>query len=510
MKKSQQFKIKLVLTILLSQAIPLMVGGVAFVLLNKYAELDHTVVMELTAVAVAACAVLVAGIIYRYLGKPLGLVSKHLHEMSHNNLAYRTQVKHEGLFGLFFYSLNRFSDLIQELRHQTTAEAAILTSESNRLRNILNSINDGVVALDRDNHIVIFNKAATIISGYGFEEVAGKPLHHVMPILRGNQLTLSDWLAKNRQQALAKQHWDGLKLKTKDGKDRSINVDVLYQATDPNGIRTVITFHDRTEAQEIEDMKVDFVALAAHELRTPITVIKGYLEILESEVNTKLTPEELEFIRKLELSATQLSSIINNILRVSRIEHGNLNLKIESVDWPVEVKGVIKELANKASVQHKKIELAVDPQLELVAADRMSINEVLINLIDNAIKYSNPASTIRVAVRPINNMVETTVQDEGVGLSSHDIDQLFTKFYRSHRTRNSHIGTGLGLYMSKGIIEAHGGEIWVQSKEGVGSTFGFTLPLYKNVDKAQQTEDNNNKIIRGVHGWIKNHSFYRG
>ena len=109
-----------------------------------------------------------------------------------------------------------------------------------------------------------------------------------------------------------------------------------------------------------------------------------------------------------------------------------------------------------------------------------------------------------------NNMVETRVADQGVGIPENAIDKLFTKFYRSHRTRTSHRGTGLGLYMSKAIVEAHGGSIWVESKAGEGSTFGFLLPIYDKLNPGHVALEQNNKIIRGIHGWIKNHSLYRG
>src|SRR3989344_294607 len=110
--------------------------------------------------------------------------------------------------------------------------------------------------------------------------------------MRGYELALIEWVSTCQAQgkAMDQQHWEGLKLKTKSGVERSVDVDALYQGTDPNGIRSLVTFHDRTEAQEIEDMKVDFVALAAHELRTPITVIRGYLELLDSELADELSP----------------------------------------------------------------------------------------------------------------------------------------------------------------------------------------------------------------------------
>lgn len=132
------------------------------------------------------------------------------------------------------------------------------------------------------------------------------------------------------------------------------------------------------------------------------------------------------------------------------------------------------------------------------------------NLIDNAIKYTPPNSRKKIAIRSYMNaegLVETVVQDDGAGIPAGILPNLFEKFYRSHRSRNQVGGTGLGLYLSKAIVDAHGGHIWVKSREGQGSVFGFSvLPYGKLADK--QKNGDNNDISRGAHGWIKNHSLY--
>jgi signal transduction histidine kinase len=133
------------------------------------------------------------------------------------------------------------------------------------------------------------------------------------------------------------------------------------------------------------------------------------------------------------------------------------------------------------------------------------------NLIDNAIKYSHDGGEIIVSARLDGDFVETTVQDFGIGIPESVTGRLFTKFYRSHRSRQAVTGTGLGLYLCKAILESHGGSIWVRSAEGQGSIFGFRLPTYASVAAQIQKGDNSNEemIIRGSHGWIKNHSYYR-
>jgi len=149
--------------------------------------------------------------------------------------------------------------------------------------------------------------------------------------------------------------------------------------------------------------------------------------------------------------------------------------------------------------------------LPTIAADRASISEVLGNLIDNAIKYSNEGGAINVTASVKGNFVEISIEDFGIGMPGNVVSNLFQKFYRSHRSRETVAGTGIGLYISKGIIESHGGTISVRSEEGKGSTFTAALPIYSTVADKLLSDDNSNEgLIEHGNGWIKNHSMYRG
>lgn len=512
MSTFSRFRRGFFLSLILSFLIPIPAGVLTYFVLQNYFNSANNILAAGAIGAVCLVGFSIAVVTYWRIALPLQDIYKHADAIKNNNLNYRTTRKVGGLFGEITQTLNKASDKLQQYYTSEQTQEQVIESEANRLRYVINSIKDGVIALDKDNRILLFNNAASEISGYKIGEAAGMPVGHILPLMRGYELALNEWVAASQAQgkAMDHQHWEGLKLKTKTGIERSVDVDALYQGTDPNGIRSLVTFHDRTAAQEVEDMKVDFVALAAHELRTPITVIRGYLELLDSELTDTLSPEHKEFMRKLNVSASQLSGFINNILNVSRIEHGNLNLKLERTNWTQLVKATCEDLAKKVALQNKKLGLTIAANVPEVAVDKMSIIEVVNNLVDNAVKYSPAGSRVDVTVRTKNDMIETVIEDHGAGIPENALGQLFTKFYRSHRTRGSHQGTGLGLYMSKGIIEAHGGSIWVRSKEGVGSTFGFLLPTYAKVAAGTQSIDNSSKVTRGVHGWIKNHSLYRG
>jgi two-component system phosphate regulon sensor histidine kinase PhoR/two-component system sensor histidine kinase VicK len=157
------------------------------------------------------------------------------------------------------------------------------------------------------------------------------------------------------------------------------------------------------------------------------------------------------------------------------------------------------------------LNVTIPEGLPTIAADTASLGEVFGNLIDNAIKYSNEGGSINVSASSKGDTIEWTVEDHGIGMPSSVVSNLFQKFYRSHRSRETVAGTGIGLYISKAIVESHGGTISVRSEDGHGSTFIVTLPTYKMVaDKIKQDNNGNEALISSNGSWIKNHNMYRG
>lgn len=174
------------------------------------------------------------------------------------------------------------------------------------------------------------------------------------------------------------------------------------------------------------------------------------------------------------------------------------------------LKDLAPDLGLRARTQRRKLIFRIPQGLPAIAADRSSLGEVITNLIDNAIKYSHINGEVLVTAAPKDgDLIEITVQDQGIGMPESVVGGLFGKFYRSHRSRQTVGGTGLGLYICKAIVEAHGGSIWVRSKEGEGSTFGFTVPTYASVAARLQAGGQNQDITQRPEGWIKNHAMYR-
>ncbi|MGH7237817.1 MAG: sensor histidine kinase, partial [Candidatus Saccharimonadales bacterium] len=246
-----------------------------------------------------------------------------------------------------------------------------------------------------------------------------------------------------------------------------------------------------------------------HELRNPLTMLRGYIEVLEEEVDDKSNLEFTTDLQKMRASAQLLAEYTNNILNVSRVDSDQLNLHLRSEDWSALVSRVTESMILRARVHGMEIKTNIAPNLPPAGVDSVSISEVLMNLIDNAIKYGAKTKTITISSN-LNQSgeIETTVNDRGSVIDSAVIGNLFQRFYRSHRTRSQANGTGLGLYLSKALVEAHGGNIWISSNENEGTTAGFTVLPYTRIADEHKSE-NGNDIVRVPHGWIKNHSLYR-
>lgn len=303
--------------------------------------------------------------------------------------------------------------------------------------------------------------------------------------------------------------WERVRITLQDGVTvKQCDIAAYYNRDNPSGTEFIVTLFDRTVLYDQDDANLSFVALAVHELRTPLTMLRGYIEVLQDELEGKADEEMQEFLHKMSYSAQSLSTFINNILNVARVESNQLVLHLREEKWDDVLKTATADLELRAQVHGKVLEFRIADGLPTVACDRVSIGEVVTNLIDNAMKYSGDSKQIIItAGLSRDGMIETTVQDFGVGIPTSVVPSLFQKFYRNHRTRSQIGGSGLGLYLCKSIVNAHSGQIWVNSHDGEGSTFGFTLLPYSQLTDEQKT--GNTDIVRGAHGWIKNHSMYR-
>jgi len=254
-------------------------------------------------------------------------------------------------------------------------------------------------------------------------------------------------------------------------------------------------------------MKLDFVAIAGHELRTPLTVVRGYLNLINNEAMDQLSVYNIENLQRALVGAEQLSGLINNLLNISRIERGQLEVVPTKVDMADITKQIVEQQQVTTKLKDQTLVYEGPNSGAFAAADVTAISEVLNNLITNALKYTASQSRIVVSLEAqAGGAVRVAVTDNGPGIALSAQKRLFTKFYRvEHDLTAANRGTGLGLYIAKTIIDLHHGTIGVISDTGKGASFFFTVPAY---DALAHDHDNKHhgKEQVGKHGWIKKRS----
>ena len=240
----------------------------------------------------------------------------------------------------------------------------------------------------------------------------------------------------------------------------------------------VLVLDDITKERETDQVKSDFVAVIGHELRTPLTVMKGYLRTLVHR-GDGLDPHVRELaLKAVESNADRLQRLIEDVLFVSAVESGRANLHLEDVDLGALVDSVVQE---RVRVKRPRKDLAV-------SLDTAKVHQVLHHLVDNALKYSDGEVTVEIQDR--GDEIEVAVIDKGPGIFSEDVPRLFERFFQlDGASTRAHGGTGIGLYVARRLVEAHGGKIWCESRLGVGSRFAFTLPRWRDVETTEVTID---------------------
>lgn len=389
--------------------------------------------------------------------------------------------------------------MIQTIYDRASLTAAPAT-DSHPETELSDSLPCGIIVLDSASSVIYANPHAPVVTNS--QGIVSLKLQFRV------DNTLAEWLASaDRDKVSDQRFWERIPDDVPERPERRFfDVLAIYEKGAANDMVTRIITIDRTEAYSEEEEAVDFISVAAHELRGPITVIRGYLDVLIDELGPQLQGDQRELIDRLDVSASRLSGYVNNILNVAKYDRRHLKLHLQEDRLSHIYATIADDLQLRASTQHRLLAVTIPDDLPTIAADRNSLTEVLANLVDNAIKYSPEGGQITVTAEVSGNFVRCSVIDHGIGIPTSVMNSLFTKFYRSHRSRASVAGTGLGLYISRGIVESHGGQIGVSSKEGAGSTFIFSIPIYSTVADTLAAGNNGNEgIIESSSGWIKNH-----
>lgn len=353
-----------------------------------------------------------------------------------------------------------------------------LTQEKRRLDAILEFSADGVVIMDATHRIDMFNRALATLTGIEPADAIGRKFEDMLTLTnRRAGASLADAEANGWPLvgARAPLFIEG-DLKRLNGKLISVEIN-FAPLFDREGrlLNIIANVRDITRFREADEMKSTFVSVVSHELKTPVALIKGYSNTLrrqDARWDEKTTRDSLQVI---EEESDRLAELIDNLLDASRVQAGTFRLMLVELDIDQLVIKVVEKF--KTQTRSQKLVADVPADLPLVHADEVRITQVLNNLISNAIKYSPENGIIRIIGTSTPTDVIITVSDNGLGILPDEQEQLFSRFYRvdNAMTRKTQ-GAGLGLYLSKAIIDAHGGRIWVESDGKTGSRFSFSLP----------------------------------
>lgn len=340
--------------------------------------------------------------------------------------------------------------------------------QQNELKAILSGLNEGVIAIDSHEQIINLNKAAAGLLEIDQKTAVGQSIHQAIRFANLQQFIHQ--ISQNGKKEEAE-----FTILGQDEKTLEVYGTVLH-STDREPLDVLIVLRDITRLKHLEGMRKDFVANVSHELRTPITSIKGFVEtMLES---SEAFGPHARFLKIVNKQANRLNAIIDDLLTLSRLEQKGTDKSILLTEAPL--KGVINEAVEicENRAREKKIAITIDCADNLRAPmNQALIEQAFVNLIDNAIKYSEENGSIDIRARDAGNQMEISVQDNGYGIDSQHLPRLFERFYRVDAARSRKLGgTGLGLAIVKHIINCHGGDIHVESQPGTGTTFTVQLP----------------------------------
>ena len=382
-------------------------------------------------------------------------------------------------------AFNHMADVIAAREIALREQNQVLAALNHRMESVLNATNDGIALLNHEGRFALVNRRMCELLGARAESLIHHSLAEAQPLLLERM---------GRPERLASRF---AALTEDDLRDPVGVAEEIIEVTQPSHrflqvytapvqgehgeqlIGRIVALRDVTRERELDKMKTDFISVVSHELRTPLTSIKGYTDLLLSRAAGEMTELQHEFLGIIQTSTTRLANLINDILDISRIESGRIEIKQEPVDYRKIVADVLLLMRAPADERQIVLEADIPESMPPVCGDADKVTQVLTNLVGNALKYTPPGGRVSITLEIAGDAsVTTCVADTGIGISPDDQKKLFQKFFRADNSSTREAGgTGLGLVIAKTIVELMGGAIWVDSEAGRGSRFYFTLPL---------------------------------
>lgn len=432
---------------------------------KQYQEISNIAVIFVTATLLAiAIAIVVSVLIAHSITQPIGEMQEQALRIARGDYSHKVEINAKDELGQLAESFNQLAERIEE-----TQEA--MEAERNRLDSVLTHMTDGVVATDRRGKVITINEMALSLLSLKQEDAIGQSILTLFQL--DEEYSLRSLLENTKEMLIERPspvpHFQDLILRV----DFSM---IRRESGFISGLVAVL--HDVTEQEKTEQERRDFVSNVSHELRTPLTSMRSYLEALED--GAWKDPEIAPHFLQVTLEETdRMIRMINDLLNLSKMDSGNAQMQMELVNFNNLVNFVLDRFDMMVTSQNKDYQIKReftkrDLWLEI---DTDRLIQVIDNIMNNAIKYSPDGGTITVRLIETHNHIILSITDEGMGIPRKDLNKIFDRFYRVDKARaRQQGGTGLGLAISREVLKAHGGSIWVESRENQGSTFYVSLP----------------------------------
>jgi signal transduction histidine kinase/DNA-binding response OmpR family regulator len=384
------------------------------------------------------------------------------------------------LIVMVFVAVSLFTAMITAAREK--AARALAESEA-RTRAITDSVAEALTLVSPEGRVVAVNRTFSEMFGVPADRVVDQPVQDVRAIAEhvfaepesvfealaaGGNGQVAD-TSENEPAPVVEQVWPA---------HRELQIRARSVALNDSPLGRLFVFRDVTHEREVDRMKTEFVGLVSHELRTPLTSIKGFTDMVLDGDAGEIEEEAREYLGIVKSNADRLVALVNDLLDISRLESGRVQMKIEDVDLAEVITLVTRTLGEMIAEKDQTLTVDVDPALPAVRADRDKTIQIVTNYVSNAYKYTPAGGDIHVEVTRVDTHARIAVTDTGYGIAPEDQERLFTRFYRVDNSKTREIGgTGLGLSIVKSFVELQGGEVDVESEVGKGSTFSFTVPL---------------------------------
>ncbi|MET0779666.1 MAG: ATP-binding protein [Candidatus Saccharimonadales bacterium] len=445
----------------------------------------------------SALIIIVALSFTRLFTRPIVALTEKTRSIMYGDFTQRIAVTSKDEIGTLGSTFNDMANKLDEsysaLENKVTERTQALNQKVKELGTanakdeaILSSIGEGLVVTDKNGTILLVNAiAADLMELDPGTTSVGKSVDEWQAFDDNNTTIPPEKRPVRVALTTGKKVEQHMVVLAKDGAKRTLGVTASPVIQNGQIIGAIKILRDTTKEREVDRMKTEFISLASHQLRTPLSAIRWFSEMLMSGDAGKLNADQQEFAQNVYGSAVRMIELVSSLLNISRIESGRIIIDPQPTDLKELVGGIVNDLKAKIEERHQNLIISVHADLPKIRLDRRLISQVYLNLLSNAIKYTPKGGEISVFVSHKDDKIISQVTDNGYGIPASEQPKMFQKFFRATNiVKVETDGTGLGMYLIKSIVDSSGGEIWFKSEEGKGTTFWFSLPASGMIAKA--------------------------